>query len=511
MRGVVLALLLIAAPAVAAPRAEPEVAAKTAQAEVAALKAENAALRERAEVEKRLATLEGAQAEASRADAQQANLIALLGGLIGLLTAVITIAVFFFTFRATREAVAAARDVAKTEAREEAKKQVATARSEFERLAEQERASIEESKQRLAEVNVRADEVNDQLAEVRKMADAAKASASAARGFAEGAASEHARAKRSASELEQDAQTRLAKVTNRTGESERAELTLKDAGVIAEAVAANDQPENQWTVRQFENAIGKALYVDKDWHEALRLATAMKAVHAADTEAQLFALRALGNAARELSRFDQALDAYRAAMAITTADPPKRWEQHYIWVAHCAALCLTGLGRAAEAEAQLRALLPLYERVIGAEGSGTLVTRHSLASAILNQGRAAEAEVMWRELLPLWERVDGAASSGTYIIRSCWAEALVRSDRPGEAREVLAPIPDRVPNEDWLPRHEAGLAFVRARVADAFGERAAAEGYLARAQKIYGEIYPPDHIRRRELEEYIANRPGPSA
>ena len=74
---------------------------------------------------------------------------------------------------------------------------------------------------------------------------------------------------------------------------------------------------------------------------------------------------------------------------------------------HNIAAALLDQGKAAEAEAAFRDLLPLRERVQGPEHPGTLSTRHSIAVTLIDQGNAAEAEAAFRALLPLTARGQG--------------------------------------------------------------------------------------------------------
>ncbi len=59
------------------------------------------------------------------------------------------------------------------------------------------------------------------------------------------------------------------------------------------------------------------------------------------------------------------------------------------------------------AEPAARALLPLFEKVLGPEHPDTPATRQMIASGLKAQGKAAEAKAAARLLLPLLEKVKG--------------------------------------------------------------------------------------------------------
>ena len=618
-----IAVLLLAAGAIPASAAAsvPVQPPANAQSEIATLQAQVAALKDQRDLEKRLATLEGQTVAEDRSRNNLTMTITILGFIITFIAVVAGIASYY---------VGAARAVA------EARGEVDKIRKEFGEFLALERTKIMELDGKITSVTVLAAEVEKQsearsakaeerLSEMRQMVEEAAPHLENIRRDAE----EASRISRGAAESARIVEE-LAKAA---AIGKKAQPTDEQIEAI-EAVASEsaEQPIEAWSVDQFKTAIGKAMYVDKNWREAERLSLAMERVHSEDEGARLYALRRRGDAARELRHHRDAEGAYRAVIAITTGNPTKRHESDYIWAAHHLAVCLINLRRAAEAEAMFRDLLPLRERVDGAEASGTLathhalaraildqgraaeaevflrdllplservdgaeasntlvtrhelacaildqgraaeaeamfrdllplrervdgaeasgtlatphalaraildqgraaeaeamfrdllplcervngpeasntlVTRHELASAILDQGRAAEAEAMFRDLLPIRERVDGAEASGTLVTRYCWADALVQSGNVAGAVAALAPIPDPVANSDWLPRWEASLAFVRARVADALGDTTAADTHLDRADAILATLYPANHAARVKLAAYRAAR-----
>ncbi len=440
-------------------------------------------------------------------------------------------------------------------------------------------AAAKAAREEMAETRAHIEQLRTRAIEAEEKAQQALTKAEAAASAAE---RERERAATAAAQMLDSIKQNTSTANNELTDAQRVQLV---------AAAPDDtHPEQQWSIDQFKTAIGKAMYVDENWAEAERLAIVLEHVHGDDANTRLYARNRRGDAALRLKRYGDALTAFEAAIAITTKTPREQHQADYIWAAHYIAFCLINIGRAVEAEAmlrdllpvvesiygskasntlatryelarailnqgraaetetKLRALLPMIERIIGAEASNTLIaqnlfacaildqgrsaeaetmlhtllstrekidgvespdtlfTRHELARAILDQDRAFEAEAMLRDLLPIREKVEGAQASVTLTTRYAWADAQVQSGNIAGAQAALAPIPDPVPNSDWLLRHEAGLAFVRGRVADAVRDHAAADALLALSDQIYTSIYPPDHWDRVKLAAYRANR-----
>ncbi|MEO1687342.1 MAG: toll/interleukin-1 receptor domain-containing protein [Pseudomonadota bacterium] len=165
-------------------------------------------------------------------------------------------------------------------------------------------------------------------------------------------------------------------------------------------------------------------------------------------------------------------------------------------------------GRAVEAEAAWRELLPLEEEVKGARHPDTLTTRASIARAMLDQGRAAEAEAAWGALLPLREEVAGARHPHTLTTRFSIARAMLDQGRAAEAEAAcgaLLPLYEEVKGA----RHPgtlivaSALAGVRARLGDLAGARAAAPA-LGTLEEVLGAETPRLGLRLVELGEVAA-------
>lgn len=184
------------------------------------------------------------------------------------------------------------------------------------------------------------------------------------------------------------------------------------------------------------------------------------------------ALVLAGQAAEALGQYDEAATRYRAAAARTSAqgnvlqwaDVQNRlgWllylQGHYaeaertmapVWRAcqaagktedpialtarHRWASTLLATGKAAEAEQEFRALLPIRRRVLGAENPDTLGTWNNLATALDQQGKYAEAETEHRARLTVEERALGAGSAAVAQSRMNLAVVLQMQKKYADA------------------------------------------------------------------------------
>ncbi len=125
------------------------------------------------------------------------------------------------------------------------------------------------------------------------------------------------------------------------------------------------------------------------------------------------ALLAVGDAEFSAGRYRNALAFFeRAAAEASGPNGPGRNSQPDIAIRRRIGETLTFAGKYARAEALLAPLAETASRVLGAENDLTLTTRYTLAQAILAQGRAEQAEALFRDLLPLREKGIGARASG---------------------------------------------------------------------------------------------------
>jgi tetratricopeptide (TPR) repeat protein len=171
-------------------------------------------------------------------------------------------------------------------------------------------------------------------------------------------------------------------------------------------------------------------------------------------------------------------------------------------------LAMLNQGRAAEAGAAFRALLPIRERVQGTEHPYVLTTRHELARALLDQGRAAEAEAAFRALLPIYERVQGAEHPDVLTTRYRLAQALLDQGHVAEAQALLERVTDSPGVAAMLSRNRANLALQQARAADMLGGDGAT--LLDKAEAHMAGLPDQNHYVWRAINAYRAARTGHS-
>lgn len=222
----------------------------------------------------------------------------------------------------------------------------------------------------------------------------------------------------------------------------------------------------------------KAAYALKDYSAAEELALQAAAENSGDA---LAALRQAGEAAAGQAQYKRALAHYHAAAALTDersellawADiqceigwllyQDGRYDEqatlmHRVWQAcetaghpehpitlsarHAWASALDDQGKPTEAEAELRAVHAVRERVLGPEHQHTLSSRNNLALALDSQDKHAEAEAENRAVLAIRERILGPEHPDTLTSRNNLAAALwsqgKHAESEAEHRAVLA-------------------------------------------------------------------------
>jgi tetratricopeptide (TPR) repeat protein len=117
-----------------------------------------------------------------------------------------------------------------------------------------------------------------------------------------------------------------------------------------------------------------------------------------------------------------------------TAKQARQDEAPAVLIAHMLyAVALDANGQAATAEPEYRAVIQVYDRVLGAEHRRTWATRNNLARALFAQARFAEAEQELRAVLTLSERILGAEHPVTLSIRMNLASVLQAQTKYAEA------------------------------------------------------------------------------
>lgn len=424
--------------------AAPIIAQVPTPANVTAQLAEQTAKRE--EAERKLLIREAAD---ELEDAQTEQAYNRFENVMGAFSVLITLLVIVFGFRTEKAASAAA------------KQEVATAKADIDRLVTEARDAAAAAKAAQEALAVTKAEIDALLMSIRSDATEAKKNAVEI-------AEEQARA------------VKIVENLNKMSATDRAtpKLSREDEKIVeAAAKESFDKPEADLTTDEYKTRIGKARFIDKNWAEVLRLARAMAKAHA-DDEALAFALNAQGDVQRELNLHDEAVETYDEVIRRFGETNDADLQQHCMWAMHFKSYSLIEQGLAADAEAELRALLPLRERIDGAEHRFTLAARHQLARSILDQGRAADAEAELRALLPLCERVNGAELSDTLVTRHELSRAILDQGRAAEAEaelRTLLPLGERVNgaehSETLAARHHLARAILdQGRAADAEAE-----------------------------------------
>ncbi|MGA9580934.1 MAG: tetratricopeptide repeat protein [Allosphingosinicella sp.] len=168
------------------------------------------------------------------------------------------------------------------------------------------------------------------------------------------------------------------------------------------------------------------------------------------------------------------------------------------------AKALLDLERPEEAAEILKDVISGREKVYGPAHHTTLFAQSALAAALHDMGRPAEAEAELRKIMALL--VPESDPTGHALLNYQLADAALSTGNAEEAKRILATIPEMADHECWLKRWAARSAFVRAKVADALGDRPSASRWLDEAERCFAEIFPPDHSARRQLRSYVERR-----
>jgi tetratricopeptide repeat protein len=161
-------------------------------------------------------------------------------------------------------------------------------------------------------------------------------------------------------------------------------------------------------------------------------------------------------------------------------------------------------GDAARARDLLAALLPIRERVSGAEHPDTLNTQYNLARWAGQAGDAERARDLLAELLPIRERVFGAEHPDTLNTRHYLASWAGTAGNPARARDLLAEllfVSERALGTEHPhtlnTRHElacwTGAAGNKAHARDLFAE------LLPIYERVLGTEHPDTLTTRHEL------------
>jgi len=163
-------------------------------------------------------------------------------------------------------------------------------------------------------------------------------------------------------------------------------------------------------------------------------------------------------------------------------------------------------GKYVEAEQEYRTTLAIRERVLGPKDSNTLKSRNNLANALRAQGKYAEAEQQHRATLAIRERVLGPEHPDTLTSRNNLATVLATQDRYAEAEEqfrATLPICIRVlgPEHPDTLRTRINLA----NTLQSQGKYAEAEEQHRANLAIIGLVIGPEHPDTLTSRNNLAN------
>ena len=168
---------------------------------------------------------------------------------------------------------------------------------------------------------------------------------------------------------------------------------------------------------------------------------------------------------------------------------------------------LNALGEHEAAREKVIALLPILERVLGAEHSDVLSTHYLQAQILDGLGEHEAAREKIIALLPIHERVKGAKHTDVLATRHLEAHILNNLGEREAAREkiiALLPIHERVLGAE----HPEVLAthYLEAKILNNLGEREAALAKVIALLPIYEQVQGaehPDVLATRELKDRI--------
>ncbi len=172
-------------------------------------------------------------------------------------------------------------------------------------------------------------------------------------------------------------------------------------------------------------------------------------------------------------------------------------------------------GDPAAARDQFAALVPVRERVSGAEHPDTLITRHSLAYWTGQAGDAAAARDQLAALVPVRERVLGGEDPDTLTTRHNFAYWTGQAGDAAAARDQIAalvPVRERVlggEDPDTLSARY-NLAYWTGQAGDPAAARDQLAALVPVRERVLGARHPDTLIARRELARWAGEAGDPA-
>lgn len=196
---------------------------------------------------------------------------------------------------------------------------------------------------------------------------------------------------------------------------------------LEEAVWRERIAEQQRKIGEFEKAE----------RNARRVVELRRGLASGDDADLARALRNLGAALFDLSRFTDALEPYRASLEMRQRLAGGRDNAAVADSLNHLAQCLTRLGNLEEAEPLQRASFEMRRRLFGEGDEHTIAAQNNIATILMNKGDFARGEAIYREAMQRFVALNG--EKHRYVGRSLRniAACVVAQGRLDEADELL--------------------------------------------------------------------------
>jgi tetratricopeptide (TPR) repeat protein len=207
-------------------------------------------------------------------------------------------------------------------------------------------------------------------------------------------------------------------------------------------------------------------------------------------------------------QFSRSVKHYRAAAALCSVErDPLEWARIHQKLAYA----LTYTGQFSKVADNLLQVIPVYEKLLGAEHPETLSSSNNLANALNSLGRHTEAEERHRAVLATRERVLGAAQPATLNSRNNLAATLNFQRKHNEAEQQYRTV--LAANESALGADHPDTLFTRnnlAKTLKAQGKHSEAEqqyrAVIAIRERILGAEHPETLSSRENLAKTLRSQ-----
>jgi non-specific serine/threonine protein kinase/serine/threonine-protein kinase len=169
------------------------------------------------------------------------------------------------------------------------------------------------------------------------------------------------------------------------------------------------------------------------------------------------------------------------------------------------------MGRYADAERILRAMLVVREQRLGSTHRETVATRLNLGSILAQAGRLAEAEPLIRSAVGDFAEVLGDDHGDTMLARQHHASALLNLDRKSEAEPLIArvlahQIATRGADHPYTIAARSSLAKLREDLGNVDDAEAEYREVVASCERRVGDGHADTHVARVNLGALLVRR-----